>query len=320
MCQEKNSQNNIKNTDNCNFTKGSDVKIKAGNATNMHNIRASCKAEELSKLKLKCEQLVRTCITGLLITMSNVAFKEMEDEMNKAVCWYLSCDRYWEDGPLEPRAFPWGLIVILIFVLSTGICFCYYIIWILFDSDETAINSNHHISQHNQCLKYSPDSPGGQLFSHQHMHDLYPEQSQAEHPYSLRHYYGDQIQIDTSSSTTHRNGQRTSTPLRRQGQNNLPYQENNSNSNTAIAATSTASLANTIDYKVNSLSDAAAKPINSLQHSLDMHHSYVGASQPSLHASSSAHDIIENEVGQNEHYIYVTYPPDLKKRFFEKFE
>ncbi|XP_037960888.1 uncharacterized protein LOC119689992 [Teleopsis dalmanni] len=240
--------------------------------------------------------------------------------MNKAVCWYLSCDRYWEDGPLEPRAFPWGLIVILIFVLSTGICFCYYIIWILFDSDETAINSNHHISQHNQCLKYSPDSPGGQLFSHQHMHDLYPEQSQAEHPYSLRHYYGDQIQIDTSSSTTHRNGQRTSTPLRRQGQNNLPYQENNSNSNTAIAATSTASLANTIDYKVNSLSDAAAKPINSLQHSLDMHHSYVGASQPSLHASSSAHDIIENEVGQNEHYIYVTYPPDLKKRFFEKFE
>jgi len=53
--------------------------------------------------------------------------------MNKAVCWYLTCDRYWEDGPLEPRAFPWGLIVILIFVLSTGICFCYYIIWILFE-------------------------------------------------------------------------------------------------------------------------------------------------------------------------------------------
>lgn len=55
------------------------------------------------------------------------------EEMNKAVCWYLTCERYWEDGPLEPRAFPWGLILILIFVLSTGICFCYYIIWILFE-------------------------------------------------------------------------------------------------------------------------------------------------------------------------------------------
>ncbi|XP_015035813.2 uncharacterized protein [Drosophila pseudoobscura] len=95
--------------------------------------RANCKPEELSKLKTRCELLLRSCIGGLLLSMSDQAFKEMEEEMNKAVCWYLTCDRYWEDGPLEPRAFPWGLIVILIFVLSTGICFCYYIIWILFD-------------------------------------------------------------------------------------------------------------------------------------------------------------------------------------------
>ncbi|KAL7742374.1 hypothetical protein ACLKA6_019009 [Drosophila palustris] len=95
--------------------------------------RANCKPEELSKLKTRCELLLRSCIGGLLLSMSDQAFREMEEEMNKAVCWYLTCDRYWEDGPLEPRAFPWGLIVILIFVLSTGICFCYYIIWILFE-------------------------------------------------------------------------------------------------------------------------------------------------------------------------------------------
>lgn len=96
-------------------------------------VRANCKPEELSKLKTRCEQLLRSCIGGLLLSMTDQAFKEMEEDMNKAVCWYLTCDRYWEDGPLEPRAFPWGLIVILIFVLSTGICFCYYIIWILFE-------------------------------------------------------------------------------------------------------------------------------------------------------------------------------------------
>ncbi|XP_030565529.1 uncharacterized protein LOC115765922 isoform X3 [Drosophila novamexicana] len=96
-------------------------------------VRVNCKPEELSKLKARCELLLRSCIGGLLLAMSDQSFKEMEEEMNKAVCWYLTCDRYWEDGPLEPRAFPWGLIVILIFVLSTGICFCYYIIWILFD-------------------------------------------------------------------------------------------------------------------------------------------------------------------------------------------
>ncbi|XP_030383850.1 uncharacterized protein LOC115631276 isoform X3 [Scaptodrosophila lebanonensis] len=102
-------------------------------ASNMSKVRANCKAEDLSKLKARCEYLLRSCIGSLLLSMSDQAFKEMEEEMNKAVCWYLTCDRYWEDGPLEPRAFPWGLIVILIFVLSTGICFCYYIIWILFD-------------------------------------------------------------------------------------------------------------------------------------------------------------------------------------------
>lgn len=96
-------------------------------------VRVNCKPEELSKLKARCELLLRSCIGGLLLAMSDQSFKEMEEEMNKAVCWYLTCDRYWEDGPLEPRAFPWGLIVILIFVLSTGICFCYYIIWILFE-------------------------------------------------------------------------------------------------------------------------------------------------------------------------------------------
>ncbi|XP_017075617.1 uncharacterized protein LOC108110876 isoform X3 [Drosophila eugracilis] len=105
----------------------------SGAEGNGNKARANCKPEELSKLKNRCELLLRSCIGGLLLSMSDQAFKEMEDEMNKAVCWYLTCDRYWEDGPLEPRAFPWGLIVILIFVLSTGICFCYYIIWILFD-------------------------------------------------------------------------------------------------------------------------------------------------------------------------------------------
>ncbi|KAL5279390.1 hypothetical protein ACFFRR_003786 [Megaselia abdita] len=104
------------------------------NYINMSKIKASCQSEELAKLKTKCEFLVRSCVGSLLLRMSDEKFKEMEAELNKAICWYLSCERYWEDGPLEPRAFPWGLMVIVIFVLSLGTCFCYYIIWILFDS------------------------------------------------------------------------------------------------------------------------------------------------------------------------------------------
>lgn len=52
--------------------------------------------------------------------------------MNKAICWYLTCDRYWEDSSIQ-RPFPFALVFILVIVLSLGICLCYYIIWILFE-------------------------------------------------------------------------------------------------------------------------------------------------------------------------------------------
>ncbi|XP_052838056.1 uncharacterized protein LOC128253589 isoform X4 [Drosophila gunungcola] len=129
---------------------------------NGNKARANCKPEELSKLKSRCEMLLRSCIGGLLLSMSDQAFKEMEEEMNKAVCWYLTCDRYWEDGPLEPRAFPWGLIVILIFVLSTGICFCYYIIWILFDH---LFQLRRDDNQREPLLR-----PGGHRRRREHLH------------------------------------------------------------------------------------------------------------------------------------------------------
>ncbi|KAM7351524.1 uncharacterized protein ACRADG_004326 isoform 2-T2 [Cochliomyia hominivorax] len=123
--------NNAKS--NTNTSADESNKTSSAQSANTQKIRASCKTEELSKLKAKCEYLVRSCIGGLILSMTDQQFKDMEEEMNKAVCWYLTCERYWEDGPLESRAFPWGLILILIFVFSCGVCFCYYIIWILFD-------------------------------------------------------------------------------------------------------------------------------------------------------------------------------------------
>lgn len=127
--------------------------------TDFQRMKANCKPDELEKLQLKCETLVRDCIAGLLVQLSNDDFQAMEsklehgsilmpksinlinsiecinilDELNRAVCWYLTCDRYFEDGPIEQRAFPWGLVFILVLLLSFGVCFCYYIIWILFE-------------------------------------------------------------------------------------------------------------------------------------------------------------------------------------------
>lgn len=351
-------------------------------AAGQAKVRANCKPEELSKLKTRCEFLLRSCIGGLLLSMSDQAFKEMEEEMNKAVCWYLTCDRYWEDGPLEPRAFPWGLIVILIFVLSTGICFCYYIIWILFDSEETTINANHYVgagaggsiympAPHHYHVDYATQHeleldgaaiPGRtvdlqqqqqqqqlqqqqqQQFYYQQQQqqqaasgrDLYPEPVQY-HRHSPRHYIADQRPAGgasvsggtpTSSAGVRQVGASSSnanTPLHRHStslaypQDILDRRDYTSSSSRPIAT----SVVSNVSQGGSAGGGAGDPPrhYNTHPRPLETRHRHVGASQQSLRTSSSTHEIVQSEVGgQNEHYIYVTYPPDLKKRYFDKYE
>lgn len=51
--------------------------------------------------------------------------------LSRAVCWYLTCDRYWEAGTMEPPEFPWGLVTGLVLLLTLGISLAYYIVWVL---------------------------------------------------------------------------------------------------------------------------------------------------------------------------------------------
>ena len=44
-------------------------------------MKANCKSDDLEKLKTKCEILVRDCIAGLLVELSNDDFKNMEGEL-----------------------------------------------------------------------------------------------------------------------------------------------------------------------------------------------------------------------------------------------
>lgn len=91
----------------------------------MQRLKANCKTEEIHKLRGRCEKLIRVCIAGALVKLADEDFKSMEgnkrlenvdqnlkfsivDEMNKAICWYLTCDRYWEDASAQ-RPFPWAL-------------------------------------------------------------------------------------------------------------------------------------------------------------------------------------------------------------------
>ncbi|XP_018784011.1 PREDICTED: uncharacterized protein LOC108965813 isoform X2 [Bactrocera latifrons] len=337
---------------------------------NIQKTRPSCRAEELSKLKLQCELLVRSCISGLLLTMTDQMFKEMEEEMNRAVCWYLSCERYWEDGPLESRTFPWGLTLILIFVLSTGVCFCYYIIWILFDSEETTINTNQHDymyqryqqsgaikhphqqqQQQNQAMTSTGMYSGMRqnvaqpYYYQQSVHELYPEPLQYDYRHSPRRY---RTESHTQSTSTvadmagtphHRHAPTqshvyqqdildrrdyTSRPIATTAVTTVGGKTMNS-SGGAPKSASTAGLQTSGVTALDSESSmgvaaGGGRHYNTHPRPLTSHHRNSGASQHSLRASSSIQEFMQNDIGQNEHYIYVTYPPDLKKRYFDKYE
>ncbi|GBP62191.1 hypothetical protein EVAR_42508_1 [Eumeta japonica] len=83
--------------------------------------RAACDPERLQRLKLRCERIVHACVATLTLHLTQHRFNELEEEMQRAVCWYLSCDRYWEDTAPAARAFPWPLLLALITGLALAL-------------------------------------------------------------------------------------------------------------------------------------------------------------------------------------------------------
>ncbi|XP_013201260.2 uncharacterized protein LOC106143672 [Amyelois transitella] len=108
--------------------------------------RAACDPTKLQGLKVRCERIVQECIATLLLQLSMHQFTELEEEMQRAVCWYLSCDRYWEDTAPTARVFPWPLLLALATGLALALCMCYYIIWIVFDSEEGSVAGSASVS------------------------------------------------------------------------------------------------------------------------------------------------------------------------------
>ncbi|XP_068211186.1 uncharacterized protein [Palaemon carinicauda] len=105
----------------------------------LHSWRDTCNEEHLAELRAKCQQLIQQCIGGLLLNLTLEQFKEVEGALSRAVCWYLTCERYWEAGTMEPPEFPWGLLTALVLLLTLGVSLAYYIVWVLCESQDGAV-------------------------------------------------------------------------------------------------------------------------------------------------------------------------------------
>lgn len=167
--------------------------------------------------------------------------------------------------------------------------------------------------------------------------DLYPEPVQY-HRHSPRHYIADQRPAGALGTPTHpasvgvrqvgASSSNANTPLHRHS-TSLGYQQDildrrdyTSSSSRPIATSVVSNVSSGSSGAVGIGGGDPPRHYNTHPRPLDTRHRHVGSSQQSLRTSSSTHEIVQSEVagGQNEHYIYVTYPPDLKKRYFDKYE
>ncbi|GAB6026130.1 hypothetical protein CHUAL_012328 [Chamberlinius hualienensis] len=98
--------------------------------------RGHCDAQELKALQKKCQVIIRSCISGLVLSLSPKDIQEIEDDMNRAVCSFLTCEKFWEDSLIEESRYPLGFFLAVLAMLCIGMVICYYIVWVVFDSGE----------------------------------------------------------------------------------------------------------------------------------------------------------------------------------------
>uniref|UniRef100_A0A182W6K9 C2H2-type domain-containing protein n=1 Tax=Anopheles minimus TaxID=112268 RepID=A0A182W6K9_9DIPT len=305
--EEEESENDSNATSQCeqNLVDSSlpPVDRKQQRLSEMQRMKANCNSDEIGQLKTRCEVLVRDCIVGLLVQLSLEDFRSMEEELNRAICWYLTCDRYWEDGPLEQRPFPWGLVFVLVMVLSMGVCLCYYIIWILFDSEDFSPAATSQLAAH-----VSSSTHGGSHHLHHGRHYLQPGGSGSS-IYRLQdggHSAASLNNLGTGTSSGNdiqHTPQIHASPGTAGGGSASMLYTSADDGGYGYAAGSASGAARMIASVDGSSSSATAAGV-------------VGGAGGSTGATGSG-DF--GELGQSEHYIYVTYPPELKRRLLERY-
>ncbi len=69
------------------------------------SITKYCNSSEMEKLEQHCEHVIRQCTVGLLTNISIKDFQDIEYDLIRSICSYLTCDRYLDDYSKEVRNF-----------------------------------------------------------------------------------------------------------------------------------------------------------------------------------------------------------------------
>ncbi|XP_023341092.1 uncharacterized protein LOC111711073 [Eurytemora carolleeae] len=88
-----------------------------------------CDRNKMREMKEKCVKLIDTCVNHMSLFLSDAKFEELRERMSSRVCWYLTCERYWDNQQRRRHSQPTGLFIVFIAVAVIYFTFSYYIVW-----------------------------------------------------------------------------------------------------------------------------------------------------------------------------------------------
>ncbi|KAF2362874.1 hypothetical protein FHG87_006366 [Trinorchestia longiramus] len=122
----------------------------------LHSWRDSCNEEHLSELRAKCQMLIQHCIAGLVLNLTLEQVRDVEAALQRSVCWYLTCERYWEAANVDHLAFPWSLVTGAVLLLTLGVSLAYYLVWGLAEPHESVPSPPSSTASHPYLTSSSP--------------------------------------------------------------------------------------------------------------------------------------------------------------------
>ncbi|XP_003748515.1 uncharacterized protein LOC100905503 [Galendromus occidentalis] len=102
--------------------------------------KADCNRQSMAVLENRCKAVMQQCTIGLLNVLSVKEYKDVEEALHQNICSYLTCERYWEEGPRDTRFSPF-LASTIGFLIASGFFGCYWVVWIAFDTAAAAENT-----------------------------------------------------------------------------------------------------------------------------------------------------------------------------------
>jgi len=76
--------------------------------------------------------LIDTCVNSLSLLLSDAEFSELRERLSSRVCWFLTCERYWDNQQRKRHTQPGGLLVAFMVAAFIFFSFIYYIVWVYY--------------------------------------------------------------------------------------------------------------------------------------------------------------------------------------------